>query len=147
MSNKSSMRELLLDEQKLKGKTTHPLAYMFRDMMLEHGILPSEWEARIDNFYRRMYTNARGEIDLVKVNQEKSNLMRALCKDTIPWNRFNTACQLMGAESYTLTLTLNYANGHKAEHKVKLRNRAADMAKHQAAVEANPGDDEEDGDE
>lgn len=140
-ANKSTFRELLLDSEKKIREAENELAYLFRDMMLAHGVTPSEWDRRVDSYYKRLYTNAKGQADLVKVNQEKSNLVRALTKDALPWNRFKTALQLMGAESYTITIDLNYAGGRMHTHKVKVRNRIADMVRNEQAEEE--GDEDE----
>jgi len=142
MNNKSTFRELLLDPEKKRSEAENELAYLFRDIMLAHGVNPSEWDRRLDMYYRRLYTNSRGEVDLIKVNQEKSNLVRALAKDTLPWKRFNTSLQLMGPESYTIIIELTYRDGRTHTHKVKIRNRLAEMLALQQAIEAHDEDEE-----
>lgn len=146
MSNKFTFRELLMDPEKKRSEAENELAYIFRDMMLAHGIQPSEWDRRVDSYYRRIYTNSKGEVDLIKVNQEKSNLVRALTKDALPWRRFITAVQLMGAASFTFTLDLNYQDGRTFSHKVKVRNRITDQAASEQLsldLEADVGEDDE----
>ena len=130
-ANKSTFRELLLDSEKKKSEAENELAYLFRDMMLAHGVTPSEWDRRLDSYYKRIYMNSKGQVDLVKVNQEKSNLVRALTKDALPWRRFHTAVQLMGSKAYTFTLELEYEDGRIHTHKVKARNRLADMMRNE----------------
>ena len=145
-ANKSTFRELLLDPEKKRAEAENELAYLFRDIMLAHGVTPSEWDRRLDSFYKRLYTNSKGQTDPVKVNQEKSNLVRALTKDALPWNRFNRALQLMGSESYTISVDLNYADGRVHTHKVKVRNRVADQIhseQQQLEINFDEGDDDE----
>lgn len=121
MLKKSTFRELLLAPDKKKGESTNFLAALFRDALITLGTTPSEWDMRVDRFYRRRYTNAAGEVDKKRVDQEKSNLTRALNKNRLPPKRFEEGMAVLGAESILLTMKANYPRGYTNTHKVSLR--------------------------
>lgn len=119
----STFRELLRDPNKKYDETSHALAKLLRDMLANSGIGPGEWDKLIERYYKKMYTNRKGEIDLIKVNQEKSNLTRALAKDKVPWYRLDTAIQILGSASYTISIEREDARGVKFTSKLKIKNR------------------------
>lgn len=121
MQKKSTFRELLLSPDKKKGESTNFLATLFRDALITLGVTPSEWDMRVDRYYRRRYTNAAGEVDKKRVDQEKSNLTRALTKDRLPPKRFEEGMAVLGAESILMTMQVNYPRGYKNNHKVLVR--------------------------
>lgn len=138
---KSTFRELLQTPDKKKGEAKNELAVLFRDMLLTHGILPSEWDRKVERYYTKIFTNAAGEVDMLKVNQEKSNLTRALTKDSIPWKRFITGVAVLGPASFRLGIELNYATGHTYKHQVLKKMR------YTAPVEVHEEEDDEESDD
>lgn len=139
---KSTFKDLLQDPNKKRGEATNELATMFRKMLAEHGILPTDWDRRAELYYRKLYTNHRGETDMIKVNQEKSNLTRALTKNSIPWKRFTTALAILGPETWDLEITLPYKSGHVRKHKVTVKNRYVDLGPELDDDEEDYDDDE-----
>lgn len=120
---KSTFRELLLAPDKKKGEAVNVLAVLFRDMLLAQGIMPSEWELRVERYYTRLHTNAKGEVDKKRVDQDKSNLTRALTKDRLPLKRFEEGVAVLGAESVKYSVQLNFPNNYSNIHTVLVRNR------------------------
>lgn len=121
--NSSTFRELLRDPHKKYDETNHPLAKLLRDVMASRGIMPSQWDTLVERYYRKVYTNRRGEIDLIKVNQEKSNLTRALAKDRVPFDRFDVALQILGCAYYLYSVETTDTKGVKITNKLKITNR------------------------
>lgn len=125
MKKTSTFRELMKDPNKKYDETAHALARLFRDILASRGLELSEWEKLTERYYRKIYTNRHGVVDLIKVNQEKSNLTRALAKDSLPWFRFETAIQILGPKMYSFTAVLDNGDGHVYKHTVKIPNRYA----------------------
>lgn len=121
-----NLRNLLSDPLKQKSQADNALAALFRDIMAQHGVEIAEWETRVENYFRRVFTR-NSDIDVQKVNQAKSNLQRALARSTLTWGRFETALQVMGSETYTIEVSLNYKNGKTFRHSVKVKNRACNV--------------------
>ena len=120
---KSTFRELLTDSRKKLDLSENELASLLRDMLLTHGIQPAQWDRMADAYYRRLNTNSKGEVDLLKVTHDKSNMAKALAKDAIPWNRFTAAIKILGVKSYTVRLMLDFPNDITFKHEVLVRNR------------------------
>lgn len=137
---KTTFRELLLAPDKKKGEATNVLAILFRDMLIAQGIMPSEWEHRVERYFTRLHTNAQGEVDKKRVDQDKSNLTRALTKDRLPLKRFEEGVAVLGAESVQYTVQLNFPNNYSNIHKVLVRNRYVPSAN----LEDDDDEDEED---
>ena len=116
--NKSKFRTLLRNARQMKKNADNVPAVFFRDILAEHGPSIAEWDARMERYFRKIHGN-----DPKIVSQEKTNLTRALTKDTLTWRRFEQAIQIMGAETYTFTLLMEYANGQTFKHKVRVKNR------------------------
>lgn len=127
IKKKSTFRELLMSPDKKAGEATNILATLFRDMLSTYGITPSEWDQRVDRYYSRLHTNAKGEVDRKRVDQDKSNLTRALNKDRIPIKRFEEGVAVLGAETCEYSITLNFPNGYSNVHKVRVRNRYVEI--------------------
>lgn len=138
-SQRSTFRELLLDHTKKLDLSENELATLLRDMLLTHGISPSQWDKMADLYYRRLNTNSKGEVDLLKVTHDKSNMAKALAKDSIPWRRFTAAINILGVRSYKIAVELEFPNDVTYKHEVLVRNRTAE----QPAID----DDEDDTDE
>lgn len=124
---KSTFRELLLSHDKKKSEATNALAILFRDALATHGVTPSEWDVKVERYYKRRHTNSIGVVDKKRVDQDKSNLTRALAKNGLPWNRFVEGCSVMGPEFIMFSMTLGYPGGLTTEHKLKIRNRYVDL--------------------
>lgn len=139
VKRKSTFRELLMTQDKKVDESTNILATLFRDMLATYGITPSEWDFRVDRYYSRLHTNAKGEVDRKRVDQDKSNLTRALNKNRIPLKRFEEGICVLGAESCDYSVQLNFPNGYSNAHKVRVRNRYV--------LSANHDDDEDEDDE
>lgn len=129
MANKvpkqATFREILLDRYKMADQAENTLAKLFRDMLAERSILPAQWDARMDAYYRKVFTNSKGEVDIIKVNQEKSNLKKALAKPNLAWNRFETAIQVLNPDEYTFSLGMKYINETEYLHQIKVKNRSS----------------------
>lgn len=138
MKKKVTFREILLHPDKKKGEADNVLASLFRDMLAAYGVTPSEWELRVERYFRRKHTNEAGVVDKKRVDQDKSNLTRALTKSKLPVKRFEEAMAVLGAESVMWTIQANFPGGHQHTHKALVRNR------HTSPV---PDDDEDDEDE
>lgn len=119
----SNFKELMKDPNKKAGDTDHVLARLFREILATHGIGSTQFENLMDKYYRKLHTNRHGQVDLVKVNQDKSNLTRALSKDRLPWYRFETALQIIGPRSFTFTVTMDVGKGLTYKRSVKVPNR------------------------
>lgn len=137
----ASFKDLMRDKEKKLSETEHLLARLFRKILAERGILSSEMDQLIDRYYRKIHTNRHGDVDILKVNQDKSNLTRALAKDTLPWRRFETVIQILGPSKYFLTLKMEGADGTVYEHTVGTKNRYASLA---AQILREEEEDEED---
>lgn len=125
-SQRSTFRELLLDHTKKLGLSDNALAKLLRDMLLTHGISPSQWDKMADLYYRKINTNSKGEVDLLKVTHDKSNMAKALAKDSIPFRRFQSAIEILGCESFVFSVQLNFRNDVTYKHEVFQRNRMAE---------------------
>lgn len=121
----NTWRDVMQAADKLQDKTAHELARLFRDMMSHHGIGITAFDNLADRYYRKIYTNRHGVVDVIKVNQEKSNLTRALAKDSLPFFRFVTVLKILGPVSYIITVTMKHADGHTYKHSVETMNRFA----------------------
>lgn len=116
--NKSNFRTLLRYARDMKKNADNVPAALFRDMIAEHGPSIAEWDARMDRYFRKIHGN-----DPKIIAQEKTNLTRALTKDTLTWRRFEQAVQIMGPKTYRLSVTMEFANGQKYTHSVRVKNR------------------------
>lgn len=129
----NNFKELLKDPEKRRHEPDLNIpAKMFRNIVYVHGVIPSEWDAQVDRFYRRLYGG-----DIQKVNQEKSNLLRALNRNWLTWGRFETALQIMGCEKYEICTTLHFKGGKSTSHPVTVRNR---LSNQRDLVEAESND-------
>jgi hypothetical protein len=123
----STFRDLLRHPNKRYDETNHALAKMLRDMLAVSGIGPGEWDKLIERYYRKMYTNRKGHIDMIKVNQEKSNLTRALAKDKVPYYRLDTAIQILGCAYYVFTIERYDSRGVMTATRLNVNNRYVHM--------------------
>jgi hypothetical protein len=136
----STFRELMKDPNKKADETGHVLAKLFRDIIASQGMEAGGFDNLMDKYYKKKYTNRHGEVDMIKVNQEKSNLTRALAKDSLPWYRFETVLQILGPKVYSVTIGMEASSGHTYSHTVRVPNRFAILPP--TPVE---GEDEEEG--
>lgn len=122
-STRSTFRELLQDNTKKMDSSENIPAHLVRDMLLTHGISPAQWDKMADQYYRQVNTNSKGQVDLLKVTHDKSNMAKALAKDTLPWRRCESTIQILGPVSYKISVELTFANGVTYKHEVFKRNK------------------------
>lgn len=144
-SQRSTFRELLQHPTKKLDMSENGLSKMIRDVLLTNGISPAQWDKMADLYYRSINANSKGEVDLLKVIHDKSNMAKALAKDSIPYNRFLAACEILGPEYIELGVTLHFKGGISQSHKVMMKN----SMREQAPLEGDEDEDdvEDDSDE
>lgn len=128
-----TIREIIKDPKRRRDMGQNELTMLMCQILLDHAISLEEWEVMTDRYWRRRYPG-----DPIRIAQEKTNAARALTSDKLTWMRFDEFIQCLGAESYTYTVTLNYANKPPAVHSIKVLNRCKDIPL------PDPDDDDED---
>lgn len=122
-----NFRDMLEAPDKRIGDAKNILARLFRGILMEHGIMPSQWDAMVDRYFRSRLS--RTPKDSKAINQDKYNFIRALEKDKLSIGRFETAINILGAESVEFMLTMNWRGKAPSKHKVLIRNPLVDLIK------------------
>lgn len=69
------------------------LVNLFRDIVKNHNITDSEWNAGIKKLVERMVRN--GELDEARMPHKPGNLNNALCGDDMTWRTFISGIRLV----------------------------------------------------
>lgn len=118
MEKKQTFRDLITANGKRKDSAENLPALMFRDVLDTHGISLSEWEMRMDRYFRRKYGN-----DVKRINSDKGNLMRSLAKDKITWDLWEIVKRILGPVRVKYTVQMTFADGRTYEHNYVVRYR------------------------
>lgn len=122
-----NFRDMLEAPDKRIGESQNILARLFRGILMDHNVTPSQWDAMVDRYFRSRLS--RTPKDSKAINQDKYNFIRALEKDKLSIGRFETAINILGAESVEFMLTMNWRGKPSSKHKVSIRNPLVDFIK------------------
>ncbi len=113
-----TLREVIADPRKRMETAENELTALFTKILLELRISLQEFEVISSRYWARRYPG-----DPIKAAQEKTNAARALTSNKITWKRFDEFIQMLGVTSCRYTVDLDWPDGRKTTHAIKVTNR------------------------
>ncbi len=120
MIRTKTFKDMLNHPDRYATNESNVPAQLLRQLMAMMAITPIEWETKLDAYFKDLHGD-----DLKKIREEKSNLTGALEKDTISWNRFEQAINVLGPVRYKFSLSLEFKNEYSVEAKTTVRTRSS----------------------
>lgn len=124
-------RKTVLDDRKLKpqraGGPDTVLANLFKKMVVELGITPSQW----DHLIRKYLTDPSNGVQQTPrdISVHRGNLQKELFKNRMSWKFFYRAMRVLDAKRFEVTITFHHRSGVKSVHSemVELANHSTDQ--------------------
>lgn len=126
-----TFRQIVNNPETGKDEVENLLAHLFRDILLAHSPSVDSLDRKMEQYYQKVYGG-----DKRLIAQEKNNLSRALTRNSISWDRFETLIQLLGCDTYKVRVEMTY--GEKTyTSEVSVRNRYSDKRLQHLADQAS----------
>ncbi len=134
------LNDLLNDKTKGKSRSKSLLTTLFRQILDDLAIMPTQWYELCNKYYRSPVSTVKKNTR--DISQARNNLSRVITEDNISWKTFIRAVCILGPRSIKLTCKLEWRNGTTTTHEAKMGNdiyvmtRMAELKEEQEALAA-----------
>lgn len=115
-----NLNTLLNDKNKGKSESRSLLTTLFRQILKDLSILPSQWYDLCNKYYRSPVSSVKKNTR--DIGQARNNLSRVIAEDEISWKTFIKAVCILGPKSIKLSCELEWGNGTKTIHEASMGN-------------------------
>lgn len=111
---------MLNDKNKNKESSGSLLTTLFRQILKDNAVLPTQWYDMCNRYYRSPLSTVKKNTK--DIGQARNNLSRVIAMDLISWKTFIRAVSILGPKSIKLTCELDWGNGRVTKSSATMGN-------------------------
>lgn len=115
-----NLNDMLNDKNKNKESSGSLLTTLFRQILKDNAVLPTQWYDMCNRYYRSPLSTVKKNTK--DIGQARNNLSRVIAMDLISWKTFIRAVSILGPKSIKLTCELDWGNGRVTKSSATMGN-------------------------